>query len=193
LSNIVASFFAQAKMDDGAILDVGCGAGTFGIVLTAVRRTNKPFLVGYDVYEPYLRMLPPNIYDGVVQASGTHLPFRDRCFNNVVSIAVIEHLEKESGVQMLREMERVAKRLTVIMTSRGFIPKNADDNPYQMHRSGWNSKDFKSRGIRCVFFQILVTRSGFFFHSSLLTFLELMQSYSWPLSIRPMGSLVLLI
>jgi hypothetical protein len=69
----------------------------------------------------------------------------------VVSIAVIEHLEKESGVQMLREMERVAKRLTVIMTSRGFIPKNADDNPYQMHRSGWNSKDFKSRGYKMRF------------------------------------------
>jgi ubiquinone/menaquinone biosynthesis C-methylase UbiE len=151
LSNIVASFFAQARMDDGAILDVGCGAGTFGIVLTAVRRTNKPFLVGCDVYEPYLHMLPPNIYDGVVQASGTHLPFRDRCFNNVVSIAVIEHLEKESGVQMLREMERVARRLTVIMTSRGFIPKNADINPYQMHRSGWNSKDFKSRGYKMRF------------------------------------------
>jgi hypothetical protein len=107
--------------------------------------------VGCDVYEPYLPMLPPNIYDVVVQASGTHLPFRDRCFNNVVSIAVIEHLEKESGVQMLREIKRVAKRLTVIMTSRGFIPKNADDNPYQMHCSGWNSKDFKSRGDKMRF------------------------------------------
>ena len=54
-------------------------------------------------------MLPPNIYDGVVQASATHLSFRDRSFNNVVSIAVIEHLEKENGVRMLEEMERVAK------------------------------------------------------------------------------------
>jgi len=32
LSNIVASFFAQAKMDDKAILDVVCGTGTFDIV-----------------------------------------------------------------------------------------------------------------------------------------------------------------
>jgi ubiquinone/menaquinone biosynthesis C-methylase UbiE len=55
-------------------------------------------------------MLPPNIYDGVVQVSATHLPFRDRSFNNVVSIAVIEHLEKENGVRMLEEMEHVAKK-----------------------------------------------------------------------------------
>jgi ubiquinone/menaquinone biosynthesis C-methylase UbiE len=147
----VASFFAQARMDDGAILDVGCGTGTFGIVLTAVRRTKKPFLVGCDIYEPYLRMLPPNIYDGVVQASATHLPFRDRSFNNVVSIAVIEHLEKENGVRMLEEMERVAKKLIVIMTAKGFIPKTADDNPFQTHRSGWSSKDFKYRGYKVRF------------------------------------------
>jgi len=92
-------------MDDGAILDVGYGTGTFSIVLTAVRRTKKPFLVGCDFCKPYLRMLHPNIYDGVVQATATHLPFRDRSFNNEVSIAVIEHLVKENDVRMLEGNE----------------------------------------------------------------------------------------
>jgi ubiquinone/menaquinone biosynthesis C-methylase UbiE len=110
LSNIVASFFAQARINDGAILDVGCGTGTFGNVLTAVRRTKKPFLVGCDIYKPYLRMLSPNIYDGVVQASATHLPFKDRSFNNVVSIAVIEHLEKINGVRMSEDNGACCKK-----------------------------------------------------------------------------------
>jgi ubiquinone/menaquinone biosynthesis C-methylase UbiE len=89
-------------MDDEAILDVGCGTGTFSIVLTAVRRTKKPFLVGCNFCKPYLRMLPPNIYDGVVQATATHLPFRDRSFNNEVSIAVIEHLDKRKQCSHVR-------------------------------------------------------------------------------------------
>ena len=151
LSNIIASFFAQARMDDEATLDVGCGTGTFGIVLTAVRRTNKPYLVGIDLYEPYLFMIPANIYDAIVQACATHLPFRSKCFNNVVSIAVIEHLEKYNGYKMIEEMERVAKKLVVIMTSKGFIPKNADDNPFQRHRSGWDSKEFRRRNYNVRF------------------------------------------
>jgi ubiquinone/menaquinone biosynthesis C-methylase UbiE len=97
-------------MDDGAILDVECRTGTFSIVLTAVRRTKKPFLVGCDIYEPYLRTLPPNICDGVVQATATHLPFRDRSFNNEVSIVVIEHLEKENGVRMLEDNGACCKK-----------------------------------------------------------------------------------
>ena len=151
LANIVASFFLQAPMDDGSVLDVGVGAGTFGLTLSAVRRVNKPYLVGLDVYAPYLKMVPMNIYDDVVQGDASKLPFRDKAFSSVVSIAVLEHLEKKAAESMLDEMERVAKSLVAIMTSWGSIPKHGDENPWQEHRSAWHVSDFKHRGYKVRF------------------------------------------
>lgn len=152
VSNILASFLIQARMGEGRVLDVGCGTGTFGMVLAAVRRTHKPYLVGVDIHFPYLLMTPHNIYDDLVQASASKLPFREKSFDYSTSIAVIEHLDKEKGYQMIEEMERVTKKFVGIMTTKGYIPKPTDeDNPYQQHLSAWYEKDFKSRGYKVRF------------------------------------------
>lgn len=43
------------------------------------------------------------------------------------------------------------QKIIVIMTTKGFIPKTADDNPFQTHRSEWNNKEFMYRGYEVRF------------------------------------------
>jgi hypothetical protein len=67
----------------------------------------------------------------------------------VVSIQNIEHLEREVGLRLLDEVELIASKLIIFETPNGFVAQEGTkDNPFQAHLSGWNVKDFKSRGYK---------------------------------------------
>ena len=85
----------RAKASD-LILDVGCGLGHL--------RAVYPNVVGVD--------LAVNSKADVL-ADARHLPFRDGVFDVAVSVEVLEHLDRDGGVEMLREMCRVARRVGV--------------------------------------------------------------------------------
>ena len=61
---------------------------------------------------------------------------------------MIEHLEKEEGIRMLKEMERVARKKIILTTPNGFLPVDTgpEDNPEEEHISGWKVIDFKGQG-----------------------------------------------
>jgi methyltransferase family protein len=77
----------------------------------------------------------------------------DKCVDTVFALDFIEHLEKEDGLRMLREAERVARRQVLVYTPLGFFPQSYDDPAkpdrwgmdggyWQTHRSGWQPEDF---------------------------------------------------
>lgn len=77
----------------------------------------------------------------------------DKSVDTVFALDFIEHLEKEDGLRMLREAERVARRQIVVYTPHGFFPQTYDDpnkpdrwgmdgGYWQTHRSGWDFEDF---------------------------------------------------
>jgi hypothetical protein len=79
--------------------------------------------------------------------------FPDNSVDTVFALDFIEHLEKEDGLQMLREAQRVARRQVVVYTPHGFFPQTYDDPEkedrwgmdggyWQTHRSGWDMEDF---------------------------------------------------
>ena len=81
----------------------------------------------------------------------TPLPFLDRAVDVVWCSDAIEHLEREEGIRLLAEMDRVARRGVVVRTPLGFCEHAAVDspweidreqaNPHQAHRSGWAPED----------------------------------------------------
>ena len=149
LTNLMASYFAQSRMTDGPILDAGCGTGTFGVVLQSIKRLKRPMLVGCDIYLPYLRAVPMNIYDDRALCTLTHLPFRDKAFKGVACIEVLEHLERDEGEKACIEFERVCRGVVAISTPKGFNYRPpSDGNPHQAHRSGWDKYYFKKRGYK---------------------------------------------
>ncbi len=153
LQNVVAGFFIQARIPrEGWVLDAGCGTGTFGVVLKAMRRLDTPELVGVDVFTHYLEVIPIGIYDHLICCDIAHLPFRDKVFSGVASIEVIEHLDKVKGLHALKEFERISRDVIVLTTPKGYQMKNTEDgNPFQTHLSGWNAGEFKRLGFKVRF------------------------------------------
>jgi hypothetical protein len=73
--------------------------------------------------------------------------------DSVFALDVIEHMEKEEGLQFLKEAERVARKQILVYTPLGFYPQSYEDKNkldrwqmgggyWQTHRSGWNPEDF---------------------------------------------------
>ena len=67
----------------------------------------------------------------------------------VVSILNIEHLTKPNGVKLLKQVEVWADKLVIFETPNGFVEQGPiDNNPHQVHLSGWEAADFKNIGYK---------------------------------------------
>lgn len=69
----------------------------------------------------------------------------------VVSIQNIEHLEKSSGIELIQNLETIAKKLIIIETPNGFVAQSGTlENPFQEHLSGWSVGDFEKLGYKVL-------------------------------------------
>jgi ubiquinone/menaquinone biosynthesis C-methylase UbiE len=131
-----------------SVLDVGCGEGN-SIELIGKR----DMLVGIDTWKPYLEKAKERkIYDELICKDIKKMDFKDKSFDAVIFISVLEHLTKEDGLKVIEDIQRIARKLVVVMTPSSFFEQDEfDDNPYQKHLSGhWESllaeKGFEVRG-----------------------------------------------
>jgi SAM-dependent methyltransferase len=129
------------------LLDVGCGKGE---PAQFINRKSKFFAVGLDAFEPYLSQCQKDkIYSAYVQGDVRQLPFADNSFDVVICLEVLEHLEKEDGENLLKELERVAKRQVILSTPVGKYKQDVfDGNPHQEHKHIWNPDEMKEKGYR---------------------------------------------
>lgn len=128
------------------ILDAGCGKGVYGY-LTRCEAANNIFIIGLDIHGlEFVKKY--NIYDDVVMADVTHLPFREKSFDLVISSQVIEHLSKSAGLDFLKETGRVYKGRIIFATPNGYLPSADPKSDLDIHRTGWHVRDFKKRGFR---------------------------------------------
>jgi hypothetical protein len=75
--------------------------------------------------------------------------FKENSFDAVIALDLIEHLKKEDGKKLLQKMEKIARKKVVIMTPNGYYNQEPyENNPHQVHKSGWKAKDFRKRGYK---------------------------------------------
>jgi len=122
-----------------SILDVGCGEAHYLASADA-------FKVGLDIWRPSLEKAKAFCSDVVQCDLREKLPFKDKAFDTVLGIEVIEHLEKDSGFKLLEELSRVAKREIILTAPRGLLRQYCRTKPYQTHRSGWVETELQSLG-----------------------------------------------
>ena len=73
--------------------------------------------------------------------------FAEKSFDCVFASDLIEHLNKEDGLKLIAMMERIARKKVIIYTPNGFLPQGeVDNNPAQIHRSGWTVNEMKLLG-----------------------------------------------
>lgn len=141
-SNLVWRFLSNSNK---SLLDVGCGPGRPGGI---IKRHKGVFLVGVDIFSLYLQRCKENhTYDELIQCDARKLPFKKKSFDIVLCKEVIEHLDRQEGDELIRELEQIARRQVIITTPVGVYEQHEyDNNPFQEHKSAREPSDLKRYG-----------------------------------------------
>ncbi|MFH1328466.1 MAG: hypothetical protein ABIH76_06465, partial [Candidatus Bathyarchaeota archaeon] len=64
-------------------------------------------------------------------------------------LETLEHLERDEGLKVLQDIERIARREVIISTPVSFAGQEAyGGNPHQEHCSFWNPIEMRQRGYK---------------------------------------------
>ena len=135
-----------------SILDLGCGRGE---PMSFINRNNQFYTVGLDIFEPYLKECQKHrIHNEYCQGDVCKLPFRDKSFDIVLCMELLEHLDKINGEKLLGEAERVAKKQIILSTPVGPSEQDElllqDGNVFQVHKSSWQPSELKNLGYKKI-------------------------------------------
>lgn len=133
--------------NSASVLDVGCGGDS------PLSHVKKTFLShGVDAHKPsILKSKKKKIHDNYTVGNITKLGryFKTNSFDTVIALDVIEHFPKNEAFKLIKDMERIARKKVILLTPNGFYPQDGyDSNPYQIHKSGWNTQDLRKIGYK---------------------------------------------
>ena len=133
------------KVDGAQILDCGCGKGE---PMRFINRDKRFYTVGVDIFEPYLKTCKMlNIHNEYILCDVCKLPFKDKSFDAVICLEVIEHLSEIEGNILIKEVERVASKQIIFGTPIGDYKQDPfDGNEFQEHKYMWSPKQMKQNG-----------------------------------------------
>ena len=131
------------------LLDIGCGENS------PVRQFSKKlYCIGVDTFEPSIRKSKAEgIHDRYYKMNILKIGerFRLNSFDCVLASDLIEHLTKTEGLKLLGMMEKIASAKVIVFTPNGFLPQHGyDNNPFQLHKSGWTVGEMKKLGYRVI-------------------------------------------
>jgi len=151
MSEVVLEFI-PSDLNRMLVLDVGCAKGYLGYQIRT-KKSGNPTVLGLDLWVPYIKEVRSfhadyvRIYDDLIMADARYMPFRGQVFNLLIASELLEHLPREDGFRLLKEMERISKdRIITSTPSRFFEQEQLDNNPYQRHVSRWKEEDFVKSG-----------------------------------------------
>jgi hypothetical protein len=131
-----------------SVLDVGSGASM------DLRWFGVKHCVGIEAYQPdYEKALQNGSHDEMVLGTVCELDkhFKPNQFDACLSVDVIEHVTKEDGLKMMRDMEAIARRKIVIITPNGWLEQHhTEEGDLQVHLSGWEASEMKGYGYRVL-------------------------------------------
>lgn len=131
------------------LLDVGCGSSS-----PIKSFSKKLYCVGVDAFEPSIeKSKTQEIHNKYYKIDVFDIgkKFGPNSFDCVLASDLIEHLPKEEGIKLIEMMEKIAKKKVIIFTPNGFLSQGEyDNNPWQVHKSGWTVKEMKKRGYEVI-------------------------------------------
>jgi len=133
-----------------SILDVGCGKGQ---PMKFINRNKKYYTVGVDIFEPYIKICKEQrIHNEYLLCDIHNMPFPEKSFDIVLCMEVLEHMNKEEGNKLLKNLEKIARKQVILTTPVGMCEQDEiileDGNPFQVHKSGWYPDELKKLGYK---------------------------------------------
>lgn len=125
-------------------MDLGCGYNSI------IQYCNIPFSVGVELFEPYLEeSKKKGIHNEYIKEDIRKVELKPKSFDVVVLLDVLEHLTKEEGYELIRKMEKCARKKNIIFTPNGLVwQEGYDNNPLQEHKSGWGVEELEKLGFK---------------------------------------------
>ncbi len=133
-----------------SLLDVGCG------VNSPIRcfHPRLKYTVGIDAFAAAIeesRALAIHDQYQLMNALDIGKHFAPRSFECVLAADVLEHLAEQDGLDLIAQMETIARSKVIICTPNGFLAQREhSDNPLQRHLSGWTMERMMSLGYRVM-------------------------------------------
>lgn len=132
-----------------SLLDVGCGKDS------PIQFFSEGIhCVGIDAYKPSIQKSKErNIHSEYHNIDVLEIgkEFKPKSYDCVVALDLIEHLEKKDGLKLIEMMEKIAREKVIIFTPKGFLAqKEHDNNPWQVHKSGWEVEEMRSKGYEVI-------------------------------------------
>jgi SAM-dependent methyltransferase len=122
-----------------SVLDLGCGYNS------PIQFCDIKYSLGVELCDDYLKICKNrNIHNEYKKADVKEVRFESNSFDAVIALDVLEHLSKEEGIKLAKKMEIWAKKKIIIFTTNGYVWQgNIDNNPLQVHKSGWTAVELK--------------------------------------------------
>lgn len=143
------------------ILDVGCGFGRWGALLTTnywethlTKPDARPSITGCDGHLPNVDLARQSgFYKEVLHITFPPLPFSSDSFDTVLLMDVVEHLDEKNGGKLIDEAKRIAARRVVLSTPnwpafRGGHATISGWNDLEAHLSYWSRCSLRRLGFR---------------------------------------------
>ena len=142
------------KTQPKTILDIGVGFGKWGYLTREYLETHfdrvypdswQLRIDGVEAWERYIKGFKwlSTFYNRIF--CGDIYDLKDQIGNYDLIIAgdIIEHLEKEKGIEVLKQLiHKARKKFLLSIPLRDWLNnKIVDDNPYESHRSVWYAKE----------------------------------------------------
>ena len=148
--SIISSIDNLVKETD-IVLDIGCG-------IVPINYFRPKLHIMVEPWEEYANILShrhgddKSVFIIKLGALETLSVLQPNSVDSIFLLDVIEHLEKDVGLKIITEIERVARKQAVIFTPFGFMPQHVEagekdawglsGGEMQEHKSGWFPENF---------------------------------------------------
>jgi len=143
------------KIKPNSVLDIGIGFGKYGFLCreyTDIQRGNyfewKTKIDGIEGFGKYITKLQKIVYDNIYIGDAVDIIKTLDIYDLIISVDMLEHLEKEVGKQFLIDIKKHCKTAIIALPihpskQHGGKFKNTKFGP---HRSEWTEKELSKFG-----------------------------------------------
>lgn len=143
------------------VLDIGAGIRPMNWYDPSVHICVEP----YDVYVDRLRAAGYEVAQGTALAALRDMQRKNLTTDAIYLLDVIEHMDKDEGLEVIELAKEYARIQVVIYTPWGFVEQTEDEwglggDYWQTHRSGWLPEDLP--GFDCYEYRPRGETEGFY-------------------------------